>query len=144
MPRIAIFQRWADCRIFWSSPDFFKLSPSPNTVQKFSWNVKSMSKFSPKYSKNSAFSQQKCHISFSLTKSNSGPDLKFWRVSQSGSYPNSAKFAAVRIQSNPSPVQWSSLPSFACACLSSSTRCSQLQQMAPNKGPGRKAISPSQ
>jgi len=34
---MALRQRWADCQILWSrsSPDFSKLSPSPNTVQKF-------------------------------------------------------------------------------------------------------------
>jgi len=44
-----------------------------------------------------------------------------------------------KILHNPCPVWWS--VDFACACLSSSRQCSQMQQMAPDKGPGRKAIS---
>jgi len=55
------------------------------------------------------FSQQKCNVSFPLTQSKSGPDLKFWSDLQRGSNPNSTKFAMVRIQTNSSPVQCSSL-----------------------------------
>jgi len=39
------------------------------------------------------------------------PDPKFWSDFHSGSNPNSTKVATVRIQSNPSPVQCSSLDS---------------------------------
>ena len=87
---------------------FLKQSQSKHIPIFFS-NVKSKSKCSPKYLKNSAFSQQKWRIYFPLTKSKSGPGPKFWRLLQSGSNPNSTKFAIVRIQSNPSPVQCSSL-----------------------------------
>jgi len=69
----------------------------------------SKSKWSPNSLKNAAFSQQKCRTSFPLTQSKSGLVPKFWRVWQSRSNPNATKFAIVRIQSNPSTVQCSSL-----------------------------------
>jgi len=43
-------------------------------------NVKSKSKWSPKNSKNAAFSQQKCPISFPLSQSKSGPDPNFEEI----------------------------------------------------------------
>jgi len=102
-------QRWADCHILRSrsTSNYLKLCPSP-TTKDFS-KVKSKSKWSPKNLKNAAFSQLKLSVYFQLTQSQSGPDPKFWRDLWSGSNPNSTKFAIVRIQSNPSPVQCSSL-----------------------------------
>jgi len=59
--------------------------------------------------KNSAFSQQKCRVSFPLTQSQSGPAPTFWSDLQSSSHPNSTKFAIVLIQPNPSTARCSSL-----------------------------------
>jgi len=57
--------------------------------------------------KNSAFSKQKCPIYFPLPQSKSGPNPNFLKALQLGSNPNSTKYAIIRIQSNPSPVQCS-------------------------------------
>jgi len=88
---------------------FFKTQSKSNHNPKYFSNVKFKSTWSPKYLKNAAFSQQKFCISFPLTQSKSGPVPKFWRDLQSGPNPNLTKFAIVRIQSNPSPVQCSSM-----------------------------------
>jgi len=102
---------------------FVKTKSKSKHGPKFFSNVKSKSKFTPKILKNAAFSQQKCRISFPLTQSKSGPDPKFWSDLQSESNTNSTKFAIVRIQSNPSPAQCSSLK---CTCQSRSTECSHM------------------
>jgi len=111
MVTAAPHQRWSDCQILRSrsSPDFLKLSPSLTAVQKLFSNVKSKSKLRSKNLKNAAFSQQKCHIYFTLARSKSCLVPKFWRDLQSGSNPTSTKIAIVRIQSNSSPFQCSSL-----------------------------------
>ena len=95
-----IQQRWEDCHILRSrsSPDILKLSRSPTTVQNFFSNVKSKSKWRPKNLKFAAFSQRKCHISFPVIQSKSGPGPYFWSDLQSGSNPISTKFDIVRIQ----------------------------------------------
>jgi len=56
-----------------------------------------------------AFQLQKLRNYFPLTRSESGPNPKFGDNFQSGSNQNSEKLVMVRIQSNPSPVQCSSL-----------------------------------
>ena len=107
------------CVISWFESQKCKIKPyHAIAIQIQSWLFKTPSKYSPKffsneksmcstkYLKNASFSQQKCRISFQLTKSKSGPNPKFWRVLQSRSNPNSIKFAWVLIQSNPSPVQY--------------------------------------
>jgi len=88
---------------------FFKTQCKSNHSPTIFLNVKSKSKWSPENWKNAAFSQQKYRFSFPLTQSKSCPDPKFWSAFHSGSNPNSTKFAIVRIQSNPSPVQCPSL-----------------------------------
>jgi len=71
------------------------------------------------------------------------PDITI--VQPSSSRVNSVRDLYISIAAGCFPVsECPELPSFACTCPSSSRRCSQLQQMAPDKGPGRKAISPSQ
>jgi len=57
--------------------------------------------------KNASFSQQKYRISIPSIQSKSGRYPKFWSDLQAGSNPNSTKVDIV--QSNPSPVQCSSL-----------------------------------
>jgi len=88
---------------------FFKTQCKSNHSPTIFLNVKSKSKWSTENWKNAAFSQQKYRISFPLTYSKPCLDPKFWSALHSGSNPNSTKFAVVRIQSNPSPVQCSSL-----------------------------------
>ena len=78
-------------------------------VQNFFQTKSPSLKYSPKILKNAAFSQQKCRISFPFTKSKSGPKPKFWSDLQPGFNLNPTKFAIVRVQSNASPVQCSSL-----------------------------------
>ena len=89
-------QRWADYHILRSrsSPDFFELSPSPTTIQKF-FKSKWIQKIEKMHNKNAPFF-------FPLTQFKSCPDPKFWSALHSGSNPNSTKFAIVRIQSSPS------------------------------------------
>jgi len=89
---------------------FIKSQPKSKHSPKFFSNVMSKSKWSSNKLKNTAISQQKCRIPFPLTLSKSGPVPKLWRDSRSESNLNVTKFAIVRIQSNPNPVQWSSLP----------------------------------
>ena len=91
-----------------SSPEFYWLSPSSITIQK-KFKHKVQVQMKSKKSKNAAFAQKKCRISFPFTQSKSGPGPIFWCDSQPGFNPNSTKFAIVRIQFNPSPVQCSSL-----------------------------------
>jgi len=88
---------------------FLKTQSTSNHSPRYFSNVESKSKWSPKYLQKAAFSQQKFLISFPLTQSKSGPHSKFWNDLQSGSNQNSTQFAIVRIQSNTSPVQCSSL-----------------------------------
>jgi len=88
---------------------FLKTQSTSNHSSKYFSNVKSKSKWSPKYLKTAAHSQQKCLISFPSTQSKSGPAPKFRSDLQSGSKPNWTSFATVLIQSTPSPVQCSSL-----------------------------------
>jgi len=98
--------------VIFCDPDpvlILKTQSKSNHSPKYFSNVQSKFKWSPKYLKNAVFSQQKCRISFPLTQSKFGPGPKFWSDLQTRSNPNSTQFAIVRIQSNPTPVQCSSL-----------------------------------
>jgi len=75
---------------------FFKTQSRSNDSPKISSHVGSKCKWSPKNSKNAAFSQQKCHIPFSLTHSKSGSEPKLWSHLQSG--PVQSKSSAMFIR----------------------------------------------
>ena len=114
----AVYQRLAQCALPYFAIQiqswFFKTQSKSNHSPKTFSNVKSKSKWSLKNLKNSAFSQQNLRISFPLTQSKSGTVPKFLKEVQSGSNPNSTKFAIVRCQAK----FLTSAKFLTCYCLS--------------------------
>jgi len=108
--------------VIFCDPDpvlIFKNQSKSNHSPKDFSNAKSKIKWSPKNLKNATFSQQKCPVSFPLTQSKSNLDPKFWRDLQTGSDPNSTKFAIAwssQIQSN-APMLISDWSSFYLALV---------------------------
>jgi len=103
-------QRWADCHILQSRSSLIlknSVQVQPQSEKYFKCKVQVQMK-SKKFEKCILFTK-KCCTSFALTRYKSVLTLKFWSDLQSGSNPNSAKFAIYRIQSNLSPVQCSFL-----------------------------------
>ena len=92
-----------------TQPWIFKTQSKFNPSPKLLWNLKLQVQIKSKKLTKYSFSLTKLHNYFPSTQFKTSPDPKFWSILQSGSNPKSTKFAIDRIQSNPSPVQCSSL-----------------------------------